>query len=307
MTHKPSRNTVIILLCAAILAVILSSCSTEPASYLLRIKHEPAQSKLTYNLTNHRAGTMFKNGERTDDFETQSECKISFLTEEILPDSAYILREENLWSWDEPVNDSGKVSRKNRKLVYLLHISNRGKVSDFEVIEGRKDSSSLIYIKSYYEQILTVFPEKPVAVGGSWTQSASVPLPDSTVYESLFEYTLKGTAQKNGHQCVIIESKGKAALPAFNNPETEMISSGVDWIEVNEIMYFDYDEGIVIQSESKSRLTIERAYSYIKKADKDKDGNEIKIPEKDWKQVNETVRQEMEETSTYIFVSKDMP
>ncbi|MCK5125433.1 MAG: hypothetical protein KAR42_04195 [candidate division Zixibacteria bacterium] len=300
MTTKTSLTTAGVLILTVIMAVIFTACVADPEVYLIRAKYGPEGSVLRYSMQNHRVGSAFINDEFQKEFETNSEAKITFTTKEVFEDGSARLHEENIWSWDEPANDSGKVSRKTKKMNYLIHFSPRNRMLDLEIMDGRKDEARLLYLKSYFEQMFTVFPEEEVPVGFNWTQSTDVTLPDSTVHKSKTDYTIKGTTQKNGYFCAIIEGKGKSALPVYDNPETETVSWGIDRIEVNEIIYFAIDEGIVVLSESKSRIIIEREYYYYKKTEKDKDGKEAKLPEKDWTRVEETLRQEIDETSKFV-------
>lgn len=298
MTYKTSRTAAGIA-CLTLAVIVLTSCSTEPQTYLMRSDYSPEGMTVKYVLSNQRAGSVFVGDVFKNDFETQATAEITFLTQEALDDSTWLIKEENIWSWDEPVNDSGKVTRKTRKLAYLLTVNSREKILNVEVLDGSNTPGRLKYIESYYTQTMPVFPEEPVEVGYSWTQKTPVTLPDSSSFTGVNVFTVKGTARKKGYNCLIIESKAKAALPVFDNPETEMVGWGVDWIESNELQYFAIDEGIVVHSESKSRLIVEREYTKIVKQKKNDDGELIDIPEKDWYPKEEKIRQEIEETSTY--------
>ncbi len=298
MTNKPSRIAAIIWGLSALL-LLLPSCSTDPVTYTLRLNSGPEGHTLHYSLINQRAGSVFIDDEWKDDFESKSEAKIVFFTEKVNSDGTCLIKEENVWSWDEKANDSAKVVRKTNKLTYLLTITDRNEILNFSVLDGRTDASRMKYIESYYKQMMTVFPEEAVRVGHSWKREIPIELPDSTIFTGFSEHTIKGTARKKGYDCIILESKTKAALPAFDNPETEVVGWGVDWIEANELIYFCVDSGIVIHSESKSRIIRERHTDRIKKVMMDDKGEKIKLPEDKWEAFVENYREEFEETVTY--------
>ncbi|MEZ5359546.1 MAG: hypothetical protein R3F48_12075 [Candidatus Zixiibacteriota bacterium] len=298
MTYKTSRFAAVFA-CLVLATVWLASCSTEPQTYLMRSNYSPVGTTWEYTLTNQRAGSVFVDDVFQNEFETKAEASIKFETKKINPDGSWLLQEDNLWSWDEPVNDSGKVTRKTRKYSYLLTTTPQERITDIKVLEGPSYPGRLKYIESYYKQMIPVYPDQPVKVGDTWTQKTPIVLPDSSEYTGINVLTIKGTARKNDYDCLIIESKAKGALPVFDNPETEVVGWGVDWVESNELLYFAINEGIIVHSESKSRLVIERESTRTIKCSKNDKGEMIDLPEKDWTTKTEKIRQEMEETSTY--------
>lgn len=298
MTIKTSRFAAVSA-CIVIAALTLTACSTDPETYLLRSNYSPEGLSIEYSLTNQRAGSVFVDDEFKNEFETKAEASITFVTKKVNPDGTWLIRQDNLWSWDEPVDDSGKVTRKTRKLSYLMTITDQEKIVDFDILEGPDYPGRRKYIDSYYKQTLPRYPDDPVKIGDSWTQKTPVVLPDSSEYTGVNVLTIKGTTRKNGYNCLIIESKAKAAIPVFDNPETETNGWGVDWIESNELMYYAIDEGIIVHSESKAHETLQRNYNKQVKTKKDANGKEIDLPESEWTTRVEKVRQEMDETSTY--------
>ncbi len=257
---KPSPPlTAIVIIGLALIVFFGLSCTKQPTTYKLEVKYAPAGKILEYKLESHRVGSAFKNGELVENFDTKVEGDIIYTTQKVLPDGNCLILEENVWSWDEPVDDSGQVKRITRDYAYKYEIAPTGKMTDLKML-GEPSQPWEDYVKSFVEQGMPIFPEEPVSAGYQWVQKASVTLPDSQIYEAITTYTIKGTANKDGYDCVIIDYKGNLAIPLFKDPNDSLSASGVDWIEVNGLLYFAIDGGMAVNSEERRRVVSERSY-----------------------------------------------
>jgi hypothetical protein len=248
-----------LLLGLAILIISGLSCSNETTSFKLVTKYEPSGKNIKYKLESHRVGSAYKNNELVEDFDVKVEGDIAYTTQKVLPDGNCILLEENVWSWDEPEDDSGQVKRITKDYAYKYQISPAGKMTELKMV-SKPSKQWEDYVRSFVDQGMPIFPGEEVTAGYQWIQNTPVDLPDSQQFEAIVTYTVKGTAQKDGYHCAIIEYKGNLAIPLFQEPDDTLSASGVDWIELNGILYFAIEAGIGINSEERRRVVSERTY-----------------------------------------------
>ena len=94
------------------------------------------------------------------------EADIVYTTQDLIDNNIAVVLEENRWSWDEPVNDSGQVRRITREYAYRLQVAPSGKVLDFKML-GDYSPTWENYARNYYEQGIPVFPEEEIPIGYS--------------------------------------------------------------------------------------------------------------------------------------------
>jgi hypothetical protein len=249
------------------------SCSNQPITFQLSHNREPVGKKVQYRLEAQRVGTIYKNDELDHEIDLQIEADIIYSTKDILPNGNAIVLEENRWSYDVPADDSGKVKRKTKEYTYSLHVAPNGKVLEFEMV-GDNSPTWERYSRSFYEQGVPVFPDEEITIGYTWTQKATVTLPNNETAQAGTTYRVKGTAKKMGYDCAIIEYKGNLVLPIFPNPKDSISIQGVDMIEMSGILYFGYDVGMSVGSEESRRVVSERQYdtpseSYLRRSEVD--------------------------------------
>jgi hypothetical protein len=242
-------------------ALIISglSCSSQPTTFKLRVKYDPVGTTAEYKMDSHRVGMVYKNDEMVEEFDVKVEGDILYTTQKVLPDGDCIVLEENVWSWDEPVDDSGQVKRITKDYAYKYRISPLGKMTDMKML-GKPSKQWEDYVISFVEQGMPIFPEEAISAGYKWSQTAMVELPDQNTFEAITDYTIKGTAQKNGYNCAIIEYKGNLAIPLFPEADDTLSAFGVDHIELNGILFFAIDAGFGINSEERRRVISERSF-----------------------------------------------
>lgn len=256
MKSSPPLTAVVLFAFAIVLIFGVFSCSDQPAKFKLTVKYGPIGKVIEYKLTSHRVGTAYRNGELAEDFDLKVEGDIIYTCQKELDDGSFVVLEENVWNWDEPV-DSGQVRRVTRDYAYKYQAAPNGKMTELKML-GKPSQQWENYVRSFVEQCLPVYPDEEVSAGYQWNQTVAVTLPDSEVFESDMTYIVKGTARKQGYHCAIIEYKGNMAVPLFPDPTDSASHYGVDWIEMNGILYFAIEEGIGINSEERQRVISER-------------------------------------------------
>jgi hypothetical protein len=260
MKEPPPLTAVFMIFVSAFLIFGLFACTTEPTAFKLTVKHDPVGKSLEYKLESHRVGAAYKNGELVEDFDVKIEGDIIYTTQKVLADGNCVVLEENIWSWDEPAKDSCQVKRITRDYAYKYQVATSGKVTNLKMM-GKPSQQWEDYVISFFEQGMPIFPEEKISVGYQWTQTTPVILPDSQTTEVSMVYTIKGTAQKQGYHCAIIEYNGDLAIPLHLEPADTLSSTGVDWIEVSGILYFAIKEGMGVNTEERRRVVRERYYT----------------------------------------------
>ena len=101
---------------------------------------------------------------------------------------------------------------------------------------------------------MPIFPTDKIKIGHKWTQSSTVELENGEMAHSGTTYTVKGTARKLEHDCVILEYKGKLMLPYIPESKDSTEARGHDQIEMNGLLYIDYKAGILVSSEERRRI-----------------------------------------------------
>lgn len=259
MKHSPPLMASLIFACCALIVISGLSCTHQPTEFKLEVKFGPVGKIIKYKLESHRVGNSFKNGEAVEDFDVKVEGDIAYTAQEVFPDGYTVVLEENEWSWDEAVKDSGQVKRVTKDYAYKYEVSPSNKVRNLKML-GKPSQAWEDYVKSFIEQGLPVFPEEKIAAGHQWTQVVEVNLPDGENSEVATTYIFKGIAHKQDYECAIIEYKGNLAVPLFPDPADSMSQSGVDRIEMNGIMYFAIEAGLSVNIEERRRVVSERFY-----------------------------------------------
>jgi len=90
---------------------------------------------------------------------------------------------------------------------------------------------------------MPVFPDEKISTGYTWTQKTPVDLPSGDTTTASMTYKIKGTTQKMGYNCAIIEYNGTVVLPLFRDPQDTTAFEMVDWIEMSGILYYGIDIG----------------------------------------------------------------
>lgn len=257
--HFPTSRLTAALTCAAILVVIaVLSCSREPKAFILRNLYGPPGKSTTYKLTSHRVGTVMVDNNPAEALDSKMDGTIIYTAIDTLPGGAGIVKEDDLWGWDEKSADSGKTVHQTKNYGYTLKYAANGKVLDFQIIGG-STAGWTSYAGSFYEQGTPIFPDQPISIGYSWTQTIPVILTNGKTDTATTVYRVKGLAQKMGYNCAIIEYRGNLILPIMLDPTDTVATQGIDRIEMNGLLYFAIKEGMAVSSDERRRLNSRRS------------------------------------------------
>ena len=106
-----------------------------------------------------------------------------------------------------------------------------------------------------------IFPEAPVAVGGTWTgviADTNEAMGGKMVTTSTLSYTLAGEEQKGGRACVKITYTGTMAVEGKGSMMgAEIFTEGKG--TVSGVMYFDAAAGVTVADESKMETDLTAA------------------------------------------------
>jgi len=255
---SPLTQTALSLAVMAILVAGLLSCSSEAPSYQLSSKFPAVGAIYTYKMDSHQVARIYENDSLIREVDSKMEGDISYTAKDLLSDGAAVVREENRWSWDEP-GDSGQIKRVTKEYAYEMTILPNGKVIDLKMID-KPSQSWEDYVKRYSDQGMPVFPDEKISTGYTWTQKTPVDLPSGDTTTASMTYKIKGTTQKMGYNCAIIEYNGTVVLPLFRDPQDTTAFEMVDWIEMSGILYYGIDIGTSVNSEERRRVRSERTF-----------------------------------------------
>jgi len=134
-----------------------------------------------------------------------------------------------------------------------------GKVTDLEILSNHNSSKWKEYAQSNLEQSQPTFPDKPVPVGYTWMQSVKIFLPSGEMLDASTTYEITEIVNVDGRRCAVIEYRGNLILP-FEVVETDSLTrQGVDRIDVDGTIFFDYEAGYVFSQQEHTRMTAERS------------------------------------------------
>lgn len=154
---------------------------------------------------------------------------------------------------------------KDRKLdtipvhrVYTYKIRPDGEFVDIRSADPA-DSSKLIWLKEFYQQGWPRLPHGTVGVGSSWAHTTPVKMPEGTV-DATTTYTLTSLVRESGYDCAVIEYSGDVLLPFEGYTKDNKYEVGVERTTVSGVMYFAYNEGIIVLTRDRWKTTAERDY-----------------------------------------------
>lgn len=236
-----------------IVAVCLClGCTQGDKKVQLRFKLGP-ETELTYKQVNRNSVEVIKGDSTLYDYEITYDAVVSYLTEEMLTDTSWIVDELVTWTWTEPnKEDSTKLDTLSRDRQLKMTMYASGRVSDISAIDTTQ-AHRLEYIKQYYEQGLPHFPAGEHAPGYSWTQTTKVIIPDnpSETTEASTTYTIKSLVRESGYDCAVIEFDGKMFIPVDMMSEDSAKVTGVDRIKATGAIYFAYREGFIVMQRER--------------------------------------------------------
>lgn len=214
---------------------------------------------MTYVFSSQRKGTIVRDSAAPESFDTKFDGKIIYTTLEILTDSAARLEEISQATWEEMDRDSGKLAKKSKESKVTMTCTPAGRILEFDVLDDMPLTWKQ-YMRSFYEQACPIYPDSQITIGGTWTQSAEVMLPDSSADRGVMKFLFKAITQKQGYTCAIISYSGNMVIPILPNQADTIIASGVDRLEVSGLMYFAIQEGVMISTDERRKMISDRRY-----------------------------------------------
>ena len=137
-------------------------------------------------------------------------------------------------------------------IIVSFKLSRDGKISQLKGLEGidyfRKSGEKPEHL---FEEEFSFLPNKVVRIGESWTKKFE----DKTA-----TYTLKGFEERNGRTCAMIEVKSEIETIKFT--EQQGMKSKIKITgEGKSSIFFDIEEGIIVESKGKASLEGEQEIS----------------------------------------------
>lgn len=290
----PIRISVVVI--GAIL--YFPSCSADTASITLRYGYDQFLGKTnSYRWEINRAGEIYINDAKVEDFDVLIICDYSETPKEIRADGSTVVDELTKWNYRATNHLTEEIKTDSDFFELAVAISPPGEIIDFSPIGGSTDSSTIRQYREFFRQRSLVFPEYPVKIGDSWTRTTEVMLIDGSFDTTQTIHTFKGFTQKNGYNCAIIESRGRMILPVFANDGDSTQLCGQDITEYNEIVYLAHKEGLIFSSQERGRVISERSHISTVKNEIGPDSLKIELPPEKWKKVTITKRYEMEQSA----------
>lgn len=241
MKHIVTAALTIVAVC------LFLGCTQGDKKVQLRFKLGP-DTELTYNQVNRNSVEVLKGDSTLYDYEVTYDAVVSYLTEEMLSDTSWVVDELVTWTWTEPnKDDSTKMDTLSREREIQMTMFASGRVTDIKAVDSTKERR-LDYIKQYYEQGLPVFPSGEHAPGYSWTQKTTVMIPNNPAEttEASTTFTIKSLARESGYDCAVIEFDGIMFIPVEMMAEDSSKITGIDRIQATGAIYFAYREGFVV-------------------------------------------------------------
>ncbi len=264
MNHSTSSNNrrtqrlaayMVCLAASLIIAALAAGCGESSPKVLLRMKFEPNR-KLVYHQINKQTISLNNSPVVSQSSESEGEM---IQTVQSVSDSGFArINESSVWSWSETDADSSiKVVSSTEELQYTM--APNGRVSELVLPADAEASKWKEYAQSNLEQSQPTFPTEEVGKGYTWMQTVKIFMPSGEKLDASTTYEVSEFVEVDGRQCVIIDYKGNLILP-FDVMESDTLTRrGVDKVDVNGSLVFDYEHGYVYSQEEKTQITAERS------------------------------------------------
>jgi hypothetical protein len=238
---------------------LMGSCSQQQKTVLLRFKHEPGLSE-SFEWSAKRHWKKMQGDSLINEGTYVVEATIDREVRRVLPDSTGEIVQNSTWIILRPSEDDSLVTDTvtgDRTLTFYTKPD--GRLVDIEFPEDFGKEIDTSYYRTFYEQAATVFPNRPVKQGETWTHRSMVLLKDEQV-EAFTDYTLRSFAREKGFDCAVIDFEGEMVVPINQSPDDTTKRHGVDRTKITGMMYFAYTEGTIISSRERLIQTFDRTY-----------------------------------------------
>ena len=227
-------------------------CTGDPKQVKLEFKYMPGMilnlSQETYKTVQiYNEDSVFT--EKTDDLLYEIEVTI----DSIKSDSIYCISEV-ITSTIHRNDNMEKPDSCDIDYSIQYDFMSNGKISNVTSATAKNSD----YLNDFYEQNSPVFPEELVAPGYTWTQTGNIILQDSSIATSTTGFKVVSYVRESGYDCLVIEYAGDLVIPIFPNPSDSTNLSGIDRIKSKGVLYFAYNEGLIILSRDNWHINGDR-------------------------------------------------
>lgn len=238
-----SRSTAISITIIVMTAVLGLGCSQGERKVRLRFNYQPGL-ELTYRQTSKKHVRLLVGDSLIDQYTTRATGTITQLVGKVSPDGSASVRELSIWE-THPLNGwPAADGLDNDSTEYEIAVRPDGKITDIKAVSGR-DEEALDYIRNYYRQGGPVFPDGELSPGHTWTQKTIVMLSDDSLAATT-TYRITALARESGYECAVIEYSGNMVIPAKTDSQGSSDSTEFDHITSSGLIYFAYNEGLVV-------------------------------------------------------------
>ncbi|MBD3401788.1 hypothetical protein GF420_02750 [candidate division GN15 bacterium] len=233
----------------------VSGCSQQKKSVLLRLKYEPGQTRV-FEIDRKHHWMYLENDTVTREGTYEIDITAEETTRRILEEgTAEVVQTTTRHIYEPNEEDSSLIDTVTTTRSITLYLRPDGRLVDLEF--GNIESMDTAYIRQFYEQASTVFPQTPVEQGKTWSHSTHVMLNGENV-EAVTTYELKSFARERGYDCAVISYEGELLLPISAKPADTTKRGGLDEIDVSGMMYFAYTEGVSVSVRERWLINSER-------------------------------------------------
>ena len=246
------------LLVLSLVLILAFSCDQGTKKVILRYKHK-AGYEMIYETTVKSHLKVLEADTVAKESSSVVKYRINNVVKRVLEDSTFeVYSTATRLSESVTTKDTTMEQGEAKAWERIVYFKPNGKTIDVEFPEPI-DSAWAEYIRESYKQGLPVFPDGPVYVGYSWTQTTKV-LVDSESSVSSTTYEVKSFAREKGYDCVVIEYTGNMVIPIkpYSTEKTKGMREGVDRMDMKGVVYFAYKEGLAISFRENWKLNGDR-------------------------------------------------
>lgn len=168
------------------------------------------------------------------------------------------------WTYHLPPDTAGAEVEIPMRFTLNVEITPQGRIVDVQNFETAKPFFGDMDFRAYLEQTQPVFPERPLAVGDSWTQEVKVLTPEAEPVVTSSTYVLEGLRAEGDESMAVIAFDGDVYLPTVYEPAERGTGqephSVEERIEVRGRMLFAHGPGIVRRVEASAQATLTRTF-----------------------------------------------
>jgi len=230
---------------------LLAACDSQDKSVTLRCKFSPHRT-VTYHHEATRDVRILSGDRLSDSFSDTTRMMI----EETVLDTIGQTRArlQSVYSWDEynPIYDdstgtpTGKFRTDARQTTWHFVQDHNGEIIEFGT-DDNMSAERFAYQERLFEQMDPMYPDHPVRIGDSWSNTVKILLTDDEKTDATTTYTIKAFERRAGYDCAVIDYEGMLILPrALTARDGNRYTVSVEKVTRRGTCYFAYREGFVV-------------------------------------------------------------